>query len=1333
MSLADLQWCPTSVQVTVLQARGLRVKGKGGTNDAYAVMHLGKEKYQTSVVEKSVAPVWKEEAAFDLPPLLLLHQGAGGGGGGGGAGERGTLRVHVLHRALVGPDKQLGQAVINLLQLSDDKTRSKTEWFKLLDKTGKADKDRGEVLVDIQFMRNNMTASMFDLSAAGKSRSRLGKFKDKVRGKKKDSDAASGLVPSFSHVLTDSEGDEEVPVGKDEKKKKQKMKSLFSSKSNLQKNMSQSMSVLPVKNSSLSGSQSSGLNMDSSEGKKKFKFKIPKRSGSSDGKDSSSSNQKHGAAEQSNLCINGSHVYREERQTRTSRIGSNFSLASSGHGSMEDVPESSPPSVESLQAVRQYSAWTEEEEEEEETAEVEHLTEDMEEHRKDEEEIVRMEEERRRRKEDDRKQEEAVERLAEQKRRQEEEERKRIEEEKVRREEEERLRKQEEALERLAEEKRQEEEERKRIEEEKVRREEEERLRKKEEALERLAEEKRQEEEERKRIEEEKVKREEEQRLRSQEEALERLAEEKRRQEEERKRIEEEEKVRLEKEQMIMRKRLEEEEQVRREEQQQRERLEEEKKRCEEQKRRVKEEEKVQEERMRREEECRLAQEKRKMEDERMIEEERRRKEEEQMRRRELEECEAKRKLQDQEKMQQEEEERIRKEEERRQEEEERAKKEKEEYERLAEERRKLGQKERERMEDEERIKREKDMRMEVDKRREEEEAERVRREVKEKRRLEEQERRIIEEAEKRKREEAERIMQEDRARKEKEEYEKLVEEKRKLEEQERQEEERIRHEEEEKIKIEEERRRKAGDEERAKKEEMERLAEEKKRLEEQEKRRIEEEGKILREEEERKRRLEEAGREKREEEARKLEPEKLKDAEIQKKKENTTKEGHKAAGKKPRVAEESPAGVTCSNPFDETGSSDPSEDVPDSPAAPDSRASQVSKVKQGYPSAVSSVGSGTRSTDQRDLIGAQRDKRPAPQPPRGNVDESQREPDVSKPHQAQTNKQSNDKDLKTASVLPQRSVQVIAPLSRSRADTKNSQSSMQGSDAKGAGGLAKHSKRPAPSRPSVEEELSSKPKSPSVSEGGVPETKQAPVVYSSNPFEDDEDEPTGQDDSPTPGSVHWPPAASQDAASQAKLKSSKMARAPAPPPASSTLAQQNTDGGHVTDTAGVAAPDKGAKQTRAPQPEVKISASVQDTSLKEPQPARAQSTAEVTGVKKEGPPPTSRRLQPVKPLNPQEQNPAPVQSEKNNNSTEIEKKREVQDKTKVNDGGPKGPYTQLTQKELISLVLKQEKQLSERDKTIAELELYIDNLLVRVIEESPDILMSLNSLKRTV
>lgn len=121
MSLSDQLWCPTRLQVTALQARGLKIKGKAGTNDAYAVMQVGKEKYQTTVAEKSVAPVWKEEATFDLPQPLQPP------GGGAGGSERSTLRVHVLHRALVGPDKLLGQAVIDLLQLSLDKTRSKSE------------------------------------------------------------------------------------------------------------------------------------------------------------------------------------------------------------------------------------------------------------------------------------------------------------------------------------------------------------------------------------------------------------------------------------------------------------------------------------------------------------------------------------------------------------------------------------------------------------------------------------------------------------------------------------------------------------------------------------------------------------------------------------------------------------------------------------------------------------------------------------------------------------------------------------------------------------------------------------------------------------------------------------------------------------------------------------------------------------------------------------------------------------------------------------------------------------------------------------------------------
>lgn len=55
-------------------------------------------------------------------------------------------------------------------------------------------------------------------------------------------------------------------------------------------------------------------------------------------------------------------------------------------------------------------------------------------------------------------------------------------------------------------------------------------------------------------------------------------------------------------------------------------------------------------------------------------------------------------------------------------------------------------------------------------------------------------------------------------------------------------------------------------------------------------------------------------------------------------------------------------------------------------------------------------------------------------------------------------------------------------------------------------------------------------------------------------------------------------------------------------------------------------------------------------------------------------------------------------------------------------------PYTQLTQEELITLVVKQQDELSKKDTRIHEMEEYIDNLLVRVIEEKPTILLSLQS-----
>lgn len=266
---------------------------------------------------------------------------------------------------------------------------------------------------------------------------------------------------------------------------------------------------------------------------------------------------------------------------------------------------------------------------------------------------------------------------------------------------------------------------------------------------------------------------------------------------------------------------------------------------------------------------------------------------------------------------------------------------------------------------------------------------------------------------------------------------------------------------------------------------------------------------------------------------------------------------------------------------------------------------------------AASSLGSRTSSSDEKDLVSTQREKRPAPQPP-GRT-QAQSQSDGSTQHLA--NKQSAD--VKTVSVLPQRSVRMIAPLSRSPKDA-NTQSLTESSTAKGTINEAKHSKRPAPSRPrSVEEGPSPGPKTSS-SDGKIPnkcssEAKQEPIVYGLNPFEDDEDENelAVHDDAAATnaGSIQWPPAVSpaaspaadKDADAQAKIKSSKRARAP-PLPAMS--ADQNTVGGHDT---GVNAPDNGVTHPCEPK-------HVPETPAQEP------ATVQSAGGKKEGPPPASRR-----------------------------------------------------------------------------------------------------------
>uniref|UniRef100_A0A3Q1IXT7 RAB11 family interacting protein 5a (class I) n=1 Tax=Anabas testudineus TaxID=64144 RepID=A0A3Q1IXT7_ANATE len=228
----DQKWLPTHVQVTVLRGRSLRGKGKHGTSDAYTIIQLGKEKYWTCVVEKTTEPEWREECSFELQPGLLEN----GVRSGYPAGSN-ELVLTVMHRALIGMDVFLGQAVIPLDKVFQESRCVKNEWYRLNSKTGKKEKERGDIQVTIQFTRNNLTASMYDLVMKDKGSSTFSKLKERMKGKRRssDEDSSSAVLPGgygslyrMRHRLpSDGGGEEDYEDDEGGEARRSKMRTFF--------------------------------------------------------------------------------------------------------------------------------------------------------------------------------------------------------------------------------------------------------------------------------------------------------------------------------------------------------------------------------------------------------------------------------------------------------------------------------------------------------------------------------------------------------------------------------------------------------------------------------------------------------------------------------------------------------------------------------------------------------------------------------------------------------------------------------------------------------------------------------------------------------------------------------------------------------------------------------------------------------------------------------------------------------------------------------------------------------------------------------------------------
>ncbi|XP_055681025.1 rab11 family-interacting protein 2 isoform X2 [Lutzomyia longipalpis] len=158
-------WSPTHIQVTVLKARGLLIKGKNGTNNCFVTIALGKDKYQTSVKDKAENNVdWHEECELAIPDK----------------GNRAELILTCLHRNNFGIDEFLGQVTLPLNEMGVYE-RPRSKWHKLASKPGKENKkDRGELEVRISFTVK--AGSLTDLSKKEKHKSSLGQMASNVGG-----------------------------------------------------------------------------------------------------------------------------------------------------------------------------------------------------------------------------------------------------------------------------------------------------------------------------------------------------------------------------------------------------------------------------------------------------------------------------------------------------------------------------------------------------------------------------------------------------------------------------------------------------------------------------------------------------------------------------------------------------------------------------------------------------------------------------------------------------------------------------------------------------------------------------------------------------------------------------------------------------------------------------------------------------------------------------------------------------------------------------------------------------------------------------------------------
>lgn len=141
------------LQVRIIEARNIPAMDLNGLSDPYVKVQLGRQKFKTKVVKKSLNPQWDEEFGFRVDDLNE------------------ELVVYVLDEDKYFNDDFVGQLRVPVSKVFDSEDKSIGPcWYSLQPKNKKSkNKDCGEILLTIYFSQNN---SSVNLNCNGESPSR---------------------------------------------------------------------------------------------------------------------------------------------------------------------------------------------------------------------------------------------------------------------------------------------------------------------------------------------------------------------------------------------------------------------------------------------------------------------------------------------------------------------------------------------------------------------------------------------------------------------------------------------------------------------------------------------------------------------------------------------------------------------------------------------------------------------------------------------------------------------------------------------------------------------------------------------------------------------------------------------------------------------------------------------------------------------------------------------------------------------------------------------------------------------------------------------------------